>query len=151
MRITHLQKGFTIVEIILLIILAVLVAGLGWYTINRSLSTNTHGLAVERVSSGGLAGRGDGKNFTIRGAELRSGDKTFTLSSDQITIILNYIQQADFFHITEAFHCNCADQYTTKWTISLDGTTRTVIIDDGADLPPALDTLQNYLNSLAVK
>lgn len=112
-------------------------------------STSSKGLQIERSSSGGLSGRGDGKNFRIVDSQLTYGDKQQTLSQDQLKTIEGKVKAANFFNLDEHYQClGCADQFVNALTITLDGNSRMVIFEDGSNPPTSLLELDAYLRDL---
>lgn len=153
------EKGFSALGVVLALLVVVVVVCVGWYVLRgrgdnsatrTGVDDGVRTLVVVRVSTGGIAGGGDGDNLTIRDGQIRQGDTVSALSQEQLQELADKIQKADFFKLRDTYACaQCADNFRTKLDITLGGSSHAVTIDDSADdAPAALLDLNNYIVGL---
>jgi hypothetical protein len=143
-------KGWQVVLAAALVVLGVLV----WLYAARQMDSGQAGykvqsLSLERSSTGGLSGRGDGKNFRLAGSQITFNNKVSVLSQPQAEAIIRKIDAAQFFDLQKSYDCKgCADQITYTLNIALNGQAKTVRYEDGSNAPPSLLELDRYLKEL---
>lgn len=128
--------------IIWILIAACLVAGLFYFYSFGMSNQSTTSVRITRTSSGGITGKGDGKNITVDNSNL---------SADKLKEVQQKIDQAKIFSLhSEYLAPNCADAYTTELSVTLNSQAKTIKFANcgQTDLPSALTEFDTYVLTL---
>jgi hypothetical protein len=135
------MKTLVSLRLVIAIVVLIVVAGVVlWQT--QKPATQATSFTITRTSSGGLSGRGDGKDFTLKSEDLSSATQQ---------AVIDKINRAQFFSMNDHYAAPmCADIFVNTIKIQLNGDVKTVTYDGCGqkDLPKALPELDGYLLGL---
>jgi hypothetical protein len=130
---------------------------IGVLTMVGGCATTTLDGPIDYEVTGGFTGRGDGtptihieQDGTMTRTTPDGPSKTETLDPATFRMLRDKIERAEFSNLAERYSC-CADDYTVKVSVVIDGTVHTVEADRMAETPPALKVALDALDDIATR